>query len=94
MLNIPFGKGRALPRQPCGKVLERSMLKAPGIGTLARIIAQDSTMIALPTLSAFPLKPTSVPRRVYKFCDAESETERSEYGAPTTSNRASVSHHY
>lgn len=41
------------------------------------------------TLSALPLNPTKVPRRVYRFCDAESETERSEYGAPTTSNRAS-----
>lgn len=42
------------------------------------------------TLSAFPLNPTKVPRRVYRFCEAESDTERSEYGAPTTSNRASV----
>jgi hypothetical protein len=42
------------------------------------------------TLSALPLNPTSVPRRVYRFCEAESDTERSEYGAPTTSNRASM----
>lgn len=42
------------------------------------------------TLSAFPLNPTKVPRRVNRFCEAESDTERSEYGAPTTSNRASV----
>lgn len=41
------------------------------------------------TLSALPLNPTRVPRRVYRFCDADSETDRSEYGAPTTSNRAS-----
>lgn len=26
---------------------------------------------------------------MYRFCDADSETDRSEYGAPTTSNRAS-----
>lgn len=44
----------------------------------------------LRTLSAFPLNPTKVPRRVYRFCEAESETDRSEYGAPTTSNRAST----
>lgn len=41
-------------------------------------------------MSAFPLSPTRVPRRVYRFCDAESETESREYGAPMTSNRASV----
>ena len=42
------------------------------------------------TLSALPLSPTNVPRRVYRFCEADSDTERSEYGAPTTSKRASL----
>jgi hypothetical protein len=43
-----------------------------------------------PTFSTLPLKPTNVPRRVYKFCEAARETERSEKGEPTTSNRASA----
>lgn len=42
------------------------------------------------TLSAFPLNPTNVPRRVYRFCDADKETESMEYGVPTTWNLASV----
>lgn len=43
----------------------------------------------LHTLFALPLNPTNVPRRVYRFCEADSDTERSEYGAPMTSKRAS-----
>ena len=42
------------------------------------------------TFSDFPLSPTKVPRLVYSFCDADNETERREYGAPRTSNLASV----
>jgi hypothetical protein len=41
------------------------------------------------TFSDFPLSPTSVPRLVYNFCDADKETESREYGAPRTSNLAS-----
>lgn len=43
------------------------------------------------TLSGFPATATSVPRRVYSLCDAERETESSEYGEPMTSKRASSS---
>lgn len=42
------------------------------------------------TLSALPLSPTSVPRRVNKLCEAVSETDSNEYGVPITSNRASA----
>lgn len=38
------------------------------------------------TFSGFPLKPTRVPFRVYRFCDADTEAERSEDGPPRTSN--------
>ena len=40
--------------------------------------------------SGLPLKPTNVPLRVYRFCDAEMDAERREKGVPRTSNRASV----
>lgn len=40
--------------------------------------------------SAFPLTPTNVPLLVYSFCDADKETDKREYGAPRTSNRASA----
>lgn len=49
-------------------------------------------IISGPTLSGFPATATSVPRRVYSLCEAERETESSEYGEPMTSNRASVKH--
>lgn len=39
--------------------------------------------------SGEPLTPTRVPRRVKRFCDAESETERREAVGPSTSKRAS-----
>ena len=42
------------------------------------------------TFSAFPLTPTRVPRLVYRFCEADNDTERSEWGAPSTSNLASA----
>ena len=42
------------------------------------------------TFSAFPLTPTKVPLLVYSFCDADNETDKREYGAPKTSNRAST----
>lgn len=45
----------------------------------------------LPTFSAFPSTPTRLPRRVYRYWDADSETESSEKGDPRTSNRASTS---
>jgi len=48
----------------------------------------DQTSVVL-TFSAFPLTPTSVPRRVYNVCDAERDAERREYGAPIISNCAS-----
>ena len=35
-------------------------------------------------------RPTRVPRRVYRSCEGETETERREYGEPRTSNVASV----
>jgi hypothetical protein len=41
--------------------------------------------------SDLPLRPTKVPRRVKRVCDAESETERSEKGVPMTSKWASSS---
>lgn len=41
--------------------------------------------------SAFPLTPTNVPLLVYSFCEADNETDKREYGAPRTSNRASTS---
>ena len=41
------------------------------------------------TFSAFPLTPTNVPLLVYRFCEADNETDKREYGAPSTSNRAS-----
>jgi hypothetical protein len=41
------------------------------------------------TLSDLPLKAARVPRRVRRFWDAESWTERREKGVPRTSNRAS-----
>lgn len=44
------------------------------------------------TLSGFPATATSVPRRVYSLCEAERDTESSEYGEPMTSNRASFKH--
>jgi hypothetical protein len=42
------------------------------------------------TFSAFPLAPTNVPLLVYSFCEADNETDKREYGAPSTSNRASI----
>jgi len=45
---------------------------------------------ALLTFSDFPLTPTNVPLLVYNFCDADKETDKSEYGAPRTSNLASA----
>ena len=39
--------------------------------------------------SGEPLTPTRVPRRVYRFCDAESATESSDDEEPRTSKRAS-----
>jgi hypothetical protein len=42
------------------------------------------------TFSAFPLTPTNVPLLVYSFCEADNETDKREYGAPRTSNRAST----
>jgi len=39
--------------------------------------------------SAGPLTPTNVPLRVYRFCDADNDTESREKGDPSTSNRAS-----
>ncbi len=39
--------------------------------------------------SGLPLKPTRVPRRVYRFCEAEMEAERREKVLPRTSKRAS-----
>lgn len=44
----------------------------------------------IPTFSGLPLKPTSVPLRVYKFWEAEMEAERREKGLLRTSNRAST----
>ncbi len=41
------------------------------------------------TFSTLPATDTSVPRLVYSRWDAERVTERIEYGAPSTSNRAS-----
>jgi hypothetical protein len=49
-------------------------------------------IISALTLSGFPATATSVPRRVYSLCEAERETESSEYGEPMTSNRASFKH--
>jgi len=40
--------------------------------------------------SDFPLTPTNVPLLVYSFCEADNETDKREYGAPSTSNRASA----
>lgn len=40
--------------------------------------------------SAFPLTPTNVPLLVYNFWEADRETDKREYGAPRTSNRASA----
>ena len=45
------------------------------------------------TFSAFPLTPTNVPLLVYNFWEADRETDKREYGAPRTSNRASRKHH-
>lgn len=42
------------------------------------------------TFSAFPLSPTKVPLLVYSVWEADREADRSEYGAPRTSKRASV----
>jgi len=44
----------------------------------------------MPTFSGFPLKPTSVPFRVYKFCEADMDAERREKGLLKTSKRASI----
>lgn len=59
------------------------------------IIIQPSIPTVCPytnnhTFSGFPLSPTRVPRLVYRFWDAESDTESREYGEPTTSNFASL----
>lgn len=43
-----------------------------------------------PTFSGFPLKPTNVPLRVYKFWEAEMDAERRENGLLSTSKRAST----
>lgn len=42
------------------------------------------------TLSGFPVRATSVPRRVRSVCDADSCADNRENGAPRTSKRASV----
>jgi hypothetical protein len=46
------------------------------------------------TFSGFPLTPTNVPRLVYSCCDADNETDKREYGAPSTSNLASANNDY
>lgn len=91
---IPSDRGKAHPEGPCGRVRGRSTSKPPiAITNCQRIIQSYITHHSeLHTLSALPLSPTNVPRRVYRFCEAESDTERSEYGAPMTSKRASINH--
>jgi hypothetical protein len=42
------------------------------------------------TFSGFPFNATRVPRLVYRFWEAERDTERREYGAPRTSKVASI----
>ena len=42
------------------------------------------------TFSGFPPRPTNEPLLVYRFWDAERNTERRENGEPRTSNLASV----
>lgn len=44
------------------------------------------------TFSGLPLKPNSVPFRVYKFCEGEIEAERREKVLPSTSKRASTTY--
>jgi len=41
-------------------------------------------------LSGSPENPTRVPRRVYRSCEGERETERREYGEPRISKEASA----
>jgi hypothetical protein len=41
-------------------------------------------------LSGVPERPTKEPRRVWRSCEGDSETERREYGDPSTSNVASA----
>ena len=45
------------------------------------------------TFSGLPVTPTNVPRLLYSFCEADSDTESNEYGEPMTSNLASATHH-
>ena len=69
------------------RVLVWTMLIVPRF-TISKLF--DPRVIGMPlTLSAFPLTPTNVPLLVYNFWDADNETDRREYGAPRTSNRAS-----
>jgi len=57
---------------------------------LKTISKRSSLELSILTFSAFPLTPTNVPLLVYSCCDADNETDKREYGAPRTSNLASV----
>lgn len=58
--------------------------------TISKAQPLQVTGIGAPTFSALPVTPTKVPLLVYNFCEADNETDKSENGVPSTSNRAST----
>lgn len=69
-------------------VVEETFWYRKGMPTGARLKGSRKESVDK-VFSDLPLRPTNVPRRVKRVCEAERETERREKGVPMTSKCAS-----